>query len=114
MMTIHLKIWDNLNFNILFPCLKKHTCQTVWPNYDLGNTASLTDTQRGHLMTCQSCQEKNKREQIKGSLRSTEFEGHEGKDMDGFEYRRQSKGTWTSCSPEWSSLETFPWYSERG
>lgn len=65
-------------------------------------------------MTCQSCQEKNRREQIKGYLRNTEFEGHEGKDMDGFEYRRQSKGTWTSCSPEWSSLETFPWYSDRG
>ena len=66
-------------------------------------------------MTCQSCQEKNKREQIKGSLRNTEFEGREGKDMDGSEYRRrQSKGTWTSCFPERSSLETFPWYSERG
>lgn len=57
------RVWDNLNFNVHFPYLEEHACicQTTQPNFDLGSTARLADTQRGHLMTCWSREEKNKK-----------------------------------------------------
>lgn len=58
---------------------------------------------------------RTQRDQSIGYLRNTAFEDREGKNMDGPEYRRSKrKKTWTSCSQEWNSLETFLWYLEGG
>lgn len=53
MVSIHLKDLGQSRFKYPFPCLEEYAYirQTTYTNLDLGNTAGLAETDRGHLMT---------------------------------------------------------------
>lgn len=83
-------------------------------NFDLGNKAILANTDAFNDLLG-PFRRRTKTEQIKGSLRNSQFKDYGGREMNCAEYRRrQNKRTQVGCFQKRNPLEAFVWYLEGG